>query len=281
MIRIASAADRAALENIYDVCFPGEPDFRQWFFDRIYRPENTLVWEDENGLCAAVQLLPVEISAGEKRLAATYIYAAGTLPAFRGRGLMAKLLERSFEMSAARGDRLSVLIVQEPRLFEYYSRFGYRPVFVRRQCSIGAAPLPDGLTVSKLETCHFEQAEQLPVTMEHSELSARVGEEGTLTLTYTDKVDVYTKLTSREKLTYEAFAVLVNEEAFLYGTPIEGSVEMLQGESYAPLTGNEEEIADGTYRIAYTVSNGEIKKSGYLYLSYACLPEGEADNVTE
>ena len=94
-------------------------------------------------------------------------------------------------------------------------------------------------------------------------------------------MDVYTKLTSREKLTYEAFAVLVNEEAFLYGTPIEGSVEMLQGESYAPLTGNEEEIADGTYRIAYTVSNGEIKKSGYLYLSYACLPEGEADNVTE
>lgn len=139
----------------------------------------------------------------------------------------------------------------------------------------------DGIRSSAYIPVVFEQAEQLPVTMEHSELSARVGEEGTLTLTYTDKVDVYTKLTSREKLTYEAFAVLVNEEAFLYGTPIEGSVEMLQGESYAPLTGNEEEIADGTYRIAYTVSNGEIKKSGYLYLSYACLPEGEADNVTE
>lgn len=139
----------------------------------------------------------------------------------------------------------------------------------------------DGIRSSAYIPVAFEQAEQLPVTMENSELSARVEEEGTLTLTYTQKIDVYANLTSTERLTYEAFSVLLNEETFLYGTPTEGSIELLQGEGYVPLTGSEEEIADGSYRIAYTISNGEIKKSGYLYVSYACLPEGEADNVTE
>ena len=141
MIRTAGPGDRPELEAVYNACFPGEEDFCHWFFGRVYCPESTLVW-DEHGIAAAVQLLPVRLTLKGQEVPCTYIYAAGTLPQHRGRGLMGALLERSFVLSAARGDRLSVLITQEPSLVDYYARFGYRPVFARQEHRAPAAELP-------------------------------------------------------------------------------------------------------------------------------------------
>ncbi len=150
MIRAARAGDKADVMAIYNVCFPGEESFCRWFFDRVYRPENTLVWE-QDGLAAAVQLLPVRLALGGRQVPCTYIYAAGTLPQLRGRGLMAALLERSFALSAARGDQLSVLITQEPSLIGYYARFGYRPVFARSLCTAQKGTLPADCVIRPME----------------------------------------------------------------------------------------------------------------------------------
>ncbi len=142
MIRAARPGDEGALTAVYNACFPGEEGFCRWFFARVFRTENTLVWEEQGSLTAGVQLLPVTLALGERKIQATYIYAAGTLPRFRGKGQMAALLRQSFAVSAARGDDLSVLIAQEPSLLGYYARFGYRPVFARRRRTAQARPLP-------------------------------------------------------------------------------------------------------------------------------------------
>ena len=48
---------------------------------------------------------------------------------------------------------------------------------------------------------------------------------------------------------------------------------MLQGESYVALTGSEIEIADGAYRIAYSVKNGDYVLNGYIYIDYYVVTE--------
>lgn len=160
MIRFAQPGDVPGLMTVYNACFPGEEGFCRWFFERVYRPENTLLWE-ENGILAAVQLLPVQLSMGERAIPCTYIYAAGTLPQARGKGLMGGLLERSFTCSAARGDVLSVLITQEPSLVGYYARFGYRPVFARQEQRAAAQPLPDGTAVRKMKAADFSAVQAI------------------------------------------------------------------------------------------------------------------------
>ena len=40
--------------------------------------------------------------------------------------------------------------------------------------------------------------------------------------------------------------------------------------SAAPLTGSETEIPSGSYRLAYSVQNGDRSISGYVYVDYLC-----------
>jgi hypothetical protein len=70
-------------------------------------------------------------------------------------------------------------------------------------------------------------------------------------------------------LNYQAFRELVATEVFQYGTPSDEALEMLVGNDYVALSGNEEAIASGTYRIRYTVQNGEAHISGVIYVEYS------------
>lgn len=59
MIGAARPEDKAAVMEVYRACFPGEEGFCRFFFDNVYRPDNTLVCRVEGKLAASVQLLPV------------------------------------------------------------------------------------------------------------------------------------------------------------------------------------------------------------------------------
>jgi len=144
-------------------------------------------------------------------------------------------------------------------------------------CYISTA---DGIRVSSYTELAFSEAKNLPVTLSSSELSAVIGEGGVLTLTYTEKLDHYIDISTVEALDFAGFKALVGEEAFKYGTPEDNVIEKLIGENYTSLTGEEEEIESGTYRIFYSAKNGMASRSGYVYINYICetsetpAPEG-------
>ncbi len=56
----ARERDEGELRALFDLCFPGEEDFGDWFFRQIWRPERTLVWR-QSRIQAMVQLLPLWI----------------------------------------------------------------------------------------------------------------------------------------------------------------------------------------------------------------------------
>ncbi|MBQ2987919.1 MAG: hypothetical protein IJD59_02315 [Clostridia bacterium] len=97
-----------------------------------------------------------------------------------------------------------------------------------------------------------------------------------LTVTYTEQVDVYLEISSAETLDYTAFAELLREEAFRYGMPDLTLVEVRNGDSYTALTGTETAMADGTYRLSYSLENGESKQNGYIYVRFSQTGEAAA-----
>lgn len=125
-INFADFADTAEIRRLWDIVFPEEPDFNDWFFDNYFKAEYCLVLRDNGVIKAMAQLLPYEIK-GLGRV--SYIYGAATRPDCRGQGLMSRLLKRSFELDRQRGFAASVLIPQNRDLFDFYSRLGYKTVF--------------------------------------------------------------------------------------------------------------------------------------------------------
>jgi predicted N-acetyltransferase YhbS len=128
--------DREQLLALYRVCFPeDDPQFWNWVFDRLYRPENTLNLRENGRIVASLQMIPCEMQLEDRRYAAHYIYAAATLPEWQGKGLMAGLLAQAADEGRRRGQAFSVLITQEDSLLEYYARFGYEG-----RCKIAVMP---------------------------------------------------------------------------------------------------------------------------------------------
>ena len=155
MIRRAHDSDRAALEAVYSICFPGEPAFMTWFFDHVWRPEDTLLWQKNDIVLADVLAIPVTICLDGQSWPGHYIYAAGTLPEARGRGIMGALLGRAFEDGRAEGQHFSVLITQNDSLFNFYRPFGYTTLSQLAQHEAAPAALPEGYCLRPAELRDF------------------------------------------------------------------------------------------------------------------------------
>ena len=105
----------------------------------------------------------------------------------------------------------------------------------------------------------------MPIVTDHMELTAAVNN-GALILTYTEKLDIYSALSSETALSFADFDKMVREYAFNYGFTEDSSIEIKgEGEEYVLLSEETEVIVDGEYRIAYSVVNGEKIRSVYVY----------------
>lgn len=127
LVRFARLGEERMLKALCAACFPEDGmDFWDWLFSRVYRPENTLVIQRGETLCAALQMVPCVLGLGKDRFSAHYIYGAATLPCWRGKGLMGQLLQAAAQEGQRREQLFSVLITQEDSLLDYYARFGYQ-----------------------------------------------------------------------------------------------------------------------------------------------------------
>lgn len=151
--QFAQAGDEGALIALYRACFPEDPeDFWRWLLTRgPYRPGNTLVQREGEVIAASLQMIPLELEIGGGACPAHYIYAAATLPQYRGAGRMASLLTQAAEEGRARGQQYSILIVQEPGLLRFYEKNGYRSQVVWNALSLSREGLRAGETLRPAE----------------------------------------------------------------------------------------------------------------------------------
>lgn len=127
--------DRAAVAAIWRECFSdGESDIR-FFLDGLYEPARCLLLEEAGGPVSMLHLVPASLRCGGVTTGALYVYAAATLPAFRGRGRMTGLLGAAAREAAAYGRPYLFLLPGEESLTGYYEARGFSPsIKLRRVC---------------------------------------------------------------------------------------------------------------------------------------------------
>ncbi|MBE6694077.1 MAG: hypothetical protein E7589_04865 [Ruminococcaceae bacterium] len=127
----------------------------------------------------------------------------------------------------------------------------------------------DGIRASAYTPVTVSEIANMPMSIQSMTVSAAKSEQNTLTLSYTRAGDFVVDLTTEDRVGYEEFKALVSMQAFEYGIPSD-IIEVMSGDTYTALEGDEAEIADGAYRISYKTENGDQVAQGYIYVQYSC-----------
>ena len=123
------------LKAIWRACFDAEEEYLHLYFSTRYRPDQTLVLEEDGQILGMLTLLPCTLRVfcqGEWRLyRASYLFAVGTLPQAQGRQIATRLLQFADKYLQEQGIEAAVLYPAEPSLYRFYEKRGYEVWFSR------------------------------------------------------------------------------------------------------------------------------------------------------
>lgn len=135
---------RPALERLWRECFSEPEECIDLFFARQFRPENCAVFLVEGEPVAGLYLLEADLMLPRERYPVYYVYAAATLPSYRGKGLMGKLL--SFvngELAPLRNRAGTILLPASDTLYRFYEKQGYHTGFYIRSVEVSCDKIPE------------------------------------------------------------------------------------------------------------------------------------------
>ena len=172
------------LKIMWHKIFGDSESYLNSFFNKVYVDENTLVDIENGNVVSVLFMIPYKFIANGKETEIVYLYALATDPAYRGRKIMSKLIQKSLDLSTERGYALSVLIPADDSLFEYYRQFGFEEYFERVLLTKTIADIEDEQTNKgfKIQEVGHEQielvmadAEQIWTAYAHSEIFSSEG----------------------------------------------------------------------------------------------------------
>ena len=123
---------REGLTELWHNVFGDDYDYIDYFFEKAYPYCDTFITLSDGKPASAFYLLPCYIDYEGKRYKGKYLYAAATLPEYRGKGLMAELINEAiyYCRNSSDVDFIS-LVPAEDGLYNYYRRFGFTDAMYR------------------------------------------------------------------------------------------------------------------------------------------------------
>lgn len=129
MIRFSNKHIEPLVRQMWKVCFEDTDAFIDLIFTQKYRPENTLVYFENDIAVASLQMHPYTISFYGEETSFAYLAGLCTLPEYRNKGYMAQLINETHRILKVRNIPLAILIPAEDWLFRFYEKFDYEQVF--------------------------------------------------------------------------------------------------------------------------------------------------------
>ncbi len=146
--------------SLYQTAFPDDPqDFAEDFINRFFENSCRYILKDGK-LVSMLFLLDATLDANGTSAPAAYLYAAATLPEYRGRGLMAELIEKAKAEMVGNGKCL-ITKPAEPSLFNYYERFGFKTAVFSEDRLINKQTHAEPLKTLSKEEYTFKREELL------------------------------------------------------------------------------------------------------------------------
>lgn len=150
--------ERILTRKLYETVFAEDPPrFVDYYYRRRASVNEIYAAVDEKGIHGMVHLNPCRVSWQGEELTLSYIVAVATEEAYRGQGIMGKLLGMALEEMDRRGEPFTFLM---PAAEAIYTPYGFRRAWPWRW-EEDAAPAGEIRTVLPAEKCTDETLGQL------------------------------------------------------------------------------------------------------------------------
>lgn len=136
MIRFADEKDIPQLKEIWHISFGDSKEYIDMFMEHQFKGARTVVYEEDNKILSMFFLFRCDFSIIGKNHPSFYLYAAATLPQYRGEGIMGKMLEFSKSYAAEKNFDFIILSPAEKSLYDYYGRFGFKQCFKSQKITL-------------------------------------------------------------------------------------------------------------------------------------------------
>ena len=127
--RVSKEQDIPQLKKIFKTSFDVSNEEVEFFFSQKFSLKNCLIGETDEKIVCALHLMDASFVFKSFNERVYYVYAAATLPEYRKKGLMTRLLEYSFKVTKERGKSYSVLKPENTALYDFYQKLGYKKFF--------------------------------------------------------------------------------------------------------------------------------------------------------
>ena len=121
-IRYAIEKDLENIKDIWNYCFGDEEGFVNYYFDNKYKPENTILIEENDELMSSLQLNQYKINLNNKIYDTSYVVGVSTYPNARGKGYMKDMMGFALNELYKKDQLVSLLMPIDYRL---YKKYGY------------------------------------------------------------------------------------------------------------------------------------------------------------
>ena len=118
-VHTATNEQKEQVKSLWDYCFQDGAAFTDWFFNNVYKSDNTLVICEESRVVSALQIFYHDLSFCGEKIKAGYIAGVSTYPKFRKRGYASALMETAFSVIYKNGADVAMLI---PVNFNFYRK---------------------------------------------------------------------------------------------------------------------------------------------------------------
>lgn len=121
-IRFCNKNDIGQIRNIWEYCFNDSPEYVDFYFEKKFNPETTLVLDDDGKLISSIHLNQHNLNLNFKDFEVSYVVGVSTLPEARGTGRMRELMETSLRAMYNSGQEVAILM---PIDFRLYTKYGF------------------------------------------------------------------------------------------------------------------------------------------------------------
>ena len=137
IFKVASPSMKEEIIENMKIGFNETESCVRFFFDNKVKLNNCIVCIENNKIISSLHIIPTKIYTNNGLIPVDYVYAATTLPEYRLKGYMSKLISVSNQISFLRGNKASILIPANEKLFVFYNKLGYKNFYKYKKIVIG------------------------------------------------------------------------------------------------------------------------------------------------